>query len=62
MESSNIDNRRLKMTIEFGKLYFGATFVDPESKLRFVKYDEGNAVWEDDEEDNLASFDQDELV
>jgi len=50
------------MTIEFGKLYFGATFVDQESKLRFVKYDEGNAVWEDDEEDNLASFDQDELV
>ena len=50
------------MTIEFGKLYFGATFVDPESKLRFVKYDEGNADWEDDEEDNLAAFDPNELV
>jgi hypothetical protein len=50
------------MTIEFGKLYFGSTFTDPYSRLRFVKYDEEHAVWEDDADDVMAKFNPNELV
>lgn len=50
------------MGIKFEKLYFAATFVDPNTNLRFVKIDEEHAVLEDDPTDTPAEFKSDEVV
>ena len=48
--------------IEFEKLLMGATFYDPQSEVRWVKFDETGAVREDANNDAIGEFEPYEIV
>lgn len=52
----------MKVEIEFGKLYNGATFYDPKSERKWVKVDENGAVQESDSNDTVGYFAPNEIV
>lgn len=52
----------MKIEIEFGKLYNGATFIDPKTERKWVKFDEDGAVRESDPYDTVGYFGKEEIV
>lgn len=48
--------------IEFYRLYGGATFFDPKTNLKWVKFDDDGAVIENSCHDSIGAFRPDEIV